>query len=57
MGKSSEALDHLGEAMKLNTQLLAKSPGWRDLRTQAQKDPAFAGLRAMSNYQKLVGAP
>ncbi len=57
LGKTSDALDHLRVAMELNAKLLAKNVGWQDLRPEAQKDPSFASLRAMSNYQSIMGQP
>jgi tetratricopeptide (TPR) repeat protein len=57
MGKTSEAMAHLREAMKLNTALLAKDPKWRDLRPEAQKDPSFTSLRAMPDYKALMSQP
>ena len=57
LGKPTEALDHLTQAMKLNSQFLAKNVGWHDLRPEAQKETAFASLRGMSNYQALLAQP
>ena len=57
LGKPSEALEHLAQAMKLNSQLLSKNVGWHDLRPEALKDPSFTALRAMSNYQTIMAQP
>lgn len=57
LGKNPDALEHLRVAMQLNKTLLAKNVGWQDLRPEAQKDPSFANLRAMSNYQTIMGQP
>jgi thioredoxin-like negative regulator of GroEL len=57
MGKTSEAMEHLRQAMKLNAALLAKDPKWRDLRSEAQKDPSFTSLRSMPDFKALMSPP
>jgi thioredoxin-like negative regulator of GroEL len=57
MGKTSQAMEHLREAMKLNAAMLAKNPGWHDLRAEAQKDPSFASLHALPEYKTLISPP
>ncbi len=57
LGNTPQALEHLRMAMQLNSKLLAKNVGWQDLRPEAQKDPSFAPLRAMSNYQSIMAQP
>ncbi len=57
LGKNPDALEHLRVAMQLNKTWLAKNVGWQDLRPEAQKEPSFANLRAMSNYQTIMGQP
>ena len=57
MGKTTDAMSHLREAMKLNTTLLAKDPKWRDLRPIAEQDPEFAAMRALPEYKALMSQP
>jgi tetratricopeptide (TPR) repeat protein len=54
IGKSSEIMQNLRQALELSAQRLAHDPKQRDLRAEAQKDARFNALRQSREFQELV---
>jgi tetratricopeptide (TPR) repeat protein len=54
MGKNDESLKCLARAIELSNARLAKDPKQRNLIAEAGKDPRFAPIRNLPEFQKLV---
>jgi tetratricopeptide (TPR) repeat protein len=55
LGKPTEALAALRSALDLSAKRLQRDPKARDLLANAKKEPRFAPLRQLPEFQKLVG--
>ncbi|HYG33191.1 MAG TPA: hypothetical protein VEC99_00315, partial [Clostridia bacterium] len=54
LGKPSEALPHLAEALRLNATRLQQNPKARNLLADVQRDPRFNSLRKLPEFQQLI---
>jgi tetratricopeptide (TPR) repeat protein len=54
VGKPTEAIAGLRRAFELSAKRRALDPKSRDMVTEVQKDPRFAGLRQTPEFQKMV---
>jgi len=55
LGKAKESLASLGRALQLNAQRLAAQSNAKDLRAYAAQDARFTNLKALPEFQQLVG--
>ena len=54
LGKSSEAVQDLRQALELNAKRAAQDPKAHDLRPEAEKDTRFNSIRDLPEYKALI---